>query len=84
LGHWEIEYWQLQANPGETLYYCFREEEFKGDWDEIEEIQMNIRSKHYPPEILITFKELSRNPDDENMPKWISFDSYWYLIAYHL
>jgi len=80
-----IHAWHLQASPGQTLYYYFQEDYFLADrWDEIEEIQMNIRSLKYPANVLITFKEVEKHELPDFFPDWPGSSTYWYIIAYKL
>ena len=64
--------WLITARKGDTLRYDFPDDQ-PGDWDELEEVQMNIRSYLYPENVLISFKEI-RNDKIE----------YFFLIAHIL
>jgi len=59
---------------------------YKRDFIEmIEEVQMNIRGPDYPENIVLSFKNLDKQPDDERLPVWnmkeIDDWGYWYLIG---
>lgn len=82
-----IKDWVKQKDRPRILVVSFNDH-VEGDFDffdEIEEVQMNIRSQNYPDNVVISFKQFEENPISPDMTKWTDLsEKYWYIIVHEI